>query len=277
MITVLIVDNDKFFANSLKERLMAEGQEIQVVALSHTGEDAVNKILQLEPDIALIDLIMPVNDGLWILEELAAVNYTKTGIIAMSCFENDTISQMAIDLGAKYFMVKPFEASFLKRRILQVYRTLRRSNSFFLENEQGNSLQSFQTQVGTHVPMEQNINNDVDIEQIVSDMIIRMGVAPSLKGFHYLRSSVFIMLEEEDASVGITKKIYPDVAKMYKTTLGKVERAMRHAIDSAWKKNDGVDFTRVFGFSFNKKPTNGQLLASITEHVKLRYVKNRKP
>jgi two-component system response regulator (stage 0 sporulation protein A) len=82
-----------------------------------------------------------------------------------------------------------------------------------------------------------------------------------------------MMLNEEDTAMGITKRIYPDVAKEFKTSAGKVERAMRHAIDSSWKKDEGLGCASVFGCAFSKKPTNGQLLANIVEYVKLRHLK----
>lgn len=263
-IRILIADNDKGFANMVKENIDADG-EMEVVAITTNGEATLKKIMELAPDIALVDLVMPVNDGLWILEELEEARFTQTGVIAMSGFESDTVSQMAIDLGAKYFLVKPFSCVCLKRRIAQVYRSMKAQ-----ESKIQNNLQIFPT----HKSAETLEVNEDSTEYIVSDIISRLGISPSLKGYYYIRSSVMMLLNEDDTTMGITKRIYPDVAKEYKTSAGKVERAMRHAIDSSWKKDDGMGCASVFGCTFTKKPTNGQMLANIVEYVKLRHLKN---
>lgn len=264
-IRILIADNDKSFANVVKESIDAD-DEMEIVAITTNGEATLKKIIELAPDIALIDLVMPVNDGLWILEELEEAGFRQTGVIAMSGFGSDTVSQMAIDLGAKYFLVKPFSTVCLKRRIAQVYKSMKAQ-----ENKMQSSAQL--QLIPTLKNDEFQENSEDSTEYIVSDIISRLGISPSLKGYYYIRSSVMMILNEEDTAMGITKRIYPDVAKEYKTSAGKVERAMRHAIDSSWKKDEGMGCTSVFGCPFSKKPTNGQLLANIVEYVKLRHLK----
>jgi Response regulator containing a CheY-like receiver domain and an HTH DNA-binding domain len=265
-IRVLIAYNNESSSNIIKENIEAEG-DMEVVAMTTNGEETLKKILELAPDVALVDLVMPVNDGLWILEELEEAKFTQTGVIAMSSFENDTVSHLAIDLGAKYFLVKPFSCICLKRRITQVYNDMR------VKEIKINDYESSVHEWPISKRVEINEIDEDNTEYIVSDVIIRLGIAPSLKGYYYIRSSVIMILNEEDTVMGITKRIYPDVAKEYKTSAGKVERDMRHAIDLSWKKDEGLGYEKVFGCSFHKKPTNGQMLANIAEYVKLRGLK----
>ena len=109
-----------------------------------------------------------------------------------------------------------------------------------------------------------------DLEQDVTDMIHEIGVPAHIKGYQYLREAILFTLRSADASAGITKVLYPEVAKRFSTTPTCVERAMRRAIEVAWDRGDEEIRQKIFRgtVSANKgKPTNSEFIAMIAEHI----------
>jgi two-component system response regulator (stage 0 sporulation protein A) len=71
----------------------------------------------------------------------------------------------------------------------------------------------------------------------------------------------------------ITKILYPSVAKAYKTTTSRVERAIRHAIEVAWDRGDVDTLNAYFGYTVQSsrgKPTNSEFIAMIADSLRLR-------
>ena len=115
-----------------------------------------------------------------------------------------------------------------------------------------------------------------NLEGEVSVLLSRMGISASIKGYHFIRKAVILAVEDEEVLVGITKGLYPDIAKMYKTSASKVERAIRHAIESAWKKNGPQVYFETAGYLPSEKPTNGQFIAAISEYFRLQEERPKK-
>ena len=115
-----------------------------------------------------------------------------------------------------------------------------------------------------------------NLEGEISVLLSRMGISASIKGYHFIRKAVILALEDEEALVGITKGLYPDIAKCYKTSASKVERAIRHAIESAWKKNGPQIYFEVAGYLPSEKPTNGQFLSALSEYFRLHEERPKK-
>jgi two-component system response regulator (stage 0 sporulation protein A) len=96
-----------------------------------------------------------------------------------------------------------------------------------------------------------------------------MGITASIKGYHFIRKGVMMVIENEDAILSMTKGLYPDIAKEYNTTAGKVERAMRHAIETAWKRTGKEIYSELAGYSPMEKPTNSQFIAIMSEYLRV--------
>ena len=116
-IRVLVADDNKDFATTLVNYLSVE-DDIEVVYVARDGEEALEKIISEKPDIALLDIIMPHLDGLGVLEKLNEVEMDKKPMcIILSAVGQDKITQKAINLGAQYYIVKPFDISVLVKRM----------------------------------------------------------------------------------------------------------------------------------------------------------------
>ena len=117
---------------------------------------------------------------------------------------------------------------------------------------------------------ERRENPFEELESEISILLSRMGISASIKGYHFIRKAVMMAVENQDVLVGITKGLYPDIAKQYKTTASKVERAIRHAIESVWKKNGPQIYFEIAGYLPTEKPTNGQFIAALSEYFRIK-------
>ena len=102
----------------------------------------------------------------------------------------------------------------------------------------------------------------------ISNLMIRLGIRPNLKGYQYLRTAVRICLEDRGELDGITKRLYPSVAKRHKTSADKVEHAIRHMIGASWSAGDSRLQKEVFGYAWpTKRPTNATFIARIVDYL----------
>lgn len=111
------------------------------------------------------------------------------------------------------------------------------------------------------------------VEQMISHMMLDMGVPAHLKGYRYVRTAV-LMAEEDMKVVGsVTKLLYPEIAKRYNTTDGKVERAIRNAIEISWERGNKETFEYLFGYcaeSGQGRPTNSEYIAVVADTIRMR-------
>lgn len=247
---VILADRDGFYLQRLKRCLERKG-DMQVLGMTDSGPALLEMTKELQPDIILMDILLGERDGFWVLESLK-----KDGIdcicIMISAIDSDKLVRQAINLGAEYYMAKPIQGDLLLERIHQLS-----------EHEVG--------QVKETVREEDvaDRNPFLHLEGEVSVLLSRMGISASIKGYHFIRKAVILAVEDAEVLVGITKGLYPDIAKMYKTSASKVERAIRHAIDSAWKKNGPQVYFEIAGYLPSEKPTNGQFIAALSEYFRL--------
>ena len=254
---VILADRDGFYLQRLKRCLERKG-EMQVLGMTDSGPTLLEMAKDLHPDVILMDILLSERDGFWVLE-----NLRKEGIggvcIMISAIDSDKLVRQAISLGAEYYMAKPIQGELLLERIHQL-----------LEHE---TVQREREEKKEIVAEEDPFRN---LEGEISVLLSRMGISASIKGYHFIRRGVIMAVEDEEVLVGITKGLYPDIAKMYKTSASKVERAIRHAIESAWKKNGPQVYFETAGYLPSEKPTNGQFIAALSEYFRLQEERPKK-
>ena len=111
-----------------------------------------------------------------------------------------------------------------------------------------------------------------DMDVVISDIMRQIGVPAHIKGYHYLRTAIKYCLDDSEMLSSVTKILYPSVAKKYKTTSSRVERAIRHAIEVAWDRGDVDVLSSYFGYTIQSergKPTNSEFIAMITDKINL--------
>ncbi|WVU09780.1 sporulation transcription factor Spo0A [Natranaerobius thermophilus JW/NM-WN-LF] len=274
MIDILIVDDNKEFCEILKDYL-AEHDDFNVVGTAHNGEEAIEKIKQSPPDILLLDIIMPILDGIGVLEYLQKEDFeNKPKTIMLTAFGHEKITQRAVSLGADYYILKPFSMDILADRIKQLYSGFGMSkpeidNLAATDDSKEMVLQDSQN-IGNSINPE---NNKVDLEAEITDIIHELGVPAHIKGYLYLRKAIMMVIEDPDLLNSVTKILYPKIAETFETTPSRVERAIRHAIEVAWNRNDIETIKNLFGYTINTekgKPTNSEFIAIVADKLRLK-------
>ena len=199
-----------------------------------------------KPDILIFELFLPFVDGFGILETSAEKSLNISSIVLSTADREDLVTK-ALSLGAGYCMIKPYNCELLLKRIRELC-----GKPGFAENFE-----------------KKAASNGADMEKNIAIFLNSMGINASIKGYHYLKTAVSMAAKDQDAMVGITKRLYPDVAKVHQTTSGKVERAIRHAVESSWKRGGSKVYCKMTGCYFGDKPTNGQFIGTIAECLRL--------
>lgn len=256
-IRVVIADDNREFGDILAEYLNNQ-EDIEVVGVGRDGVEACELILSNQPDIAVLDIIMPHLDGLGVLEKINTMDVDKRPLtIILSAVGQDKITQRALALGAEYYVIKPFDMDVLISRIRELKGT---KKDFIIKNtnSQFNSGRKNLTM------------NDLETE--VTNVMHEIGVPAHIKGYQYLRDAIIMVVEDLNTINSITKILYPSIAKQYKTTPSRVERAIRHAIEVAWSRGQIDTIDSLFGYTINVgkgKPTNSEFIAMVADKLRL--------
>ena len=244
--TVFIADSAEEFCASLSAALQ-HTDGFQVLGTAGDGEQAIRQILQLKPDVLVLDLMLSKQDGISVLKAISGMD-KRPAILATSGFITNFVASTAANLGARYMMLKPCDMTALVER---------------LEDIRG----------GENLRLASAPRTDkAGIESMVTSIIHEIGVPAHIKGYQYLREAIIIAVNDMDVINAITKVLYPQVAKTFQTTPSRVERAIRHAIEVAWDRGDLDTLQRFFGYTVSNtkgKPTNSEFIALIADKLQL--------
>ncbi len=267
-ITVLIADDNQEFSTTLATYLKNQ-EDMVIVGRAKDGNEALDMISSLTPDIVLLDVIMPHLDGIGVLEQMNMIKLNKKPIcIMLSAVGQDKVTRRAIELGAEYYVVKPFDIDLLITRIreLKNYKPASQ-NSNFISREINN------TNKQQYIDISNNsVNKENNIEALVTNIIHEVGVPAHIKGYQYLREAIIMVINDIDVINQITKCLYPQIANKFHTTPSRVERAIRHAIEVAWGRGEQKTVENIFGYTISAakgKPTNSEFIAMISDKLRL--------
>lgn len=266
-ITVLIADDNQEFSTTLATYLKNQ-EDMVVVGRAKDGNEALDMVSSLMPDVVLLDVIMPHLDGIGVLEQMNMIKLNKKPIcIMLSAVGQDKVTQRAIELGAEYYVVKPFDIDLLITRIreLKNYKPSSQNNNF-ISREIGISKSQY-------IDIPNNpANKEENIEALVTNVIHEVGVPAHIKGYQYLREAIIMVINDIDVINQITKCLYPQIANKFHTTPSRVERAIRHAIEVAWGRGEQKTVENIFGYTISAakgKPTNSEFIAMISDKLRL--------
>ena len=234
---------------------------MEVVASNFDGQGTVELIKKYNPDVLLLDIIMPERDGLSVLEDIIKENdIKKPTTIVMSAIGQEKITQKAIALGATYYVVKPFDMETLVDRLRDL-----------LDSTNGYEGTGF-NMCYSKTTINNNPKLSTPMEVRVTNIIHDVGVPAHIKGYQYIRGAIILAIKDEDIINAITKSLYPTLASMFNTTPSRVERAIRHAIEVAWNRGQIEMHDKIFGYTVNSnkgKPTNSEFIAMIADRLRL--------
>lgn len=250
MLKVFVADDNREFSDLLVEYLEQQ-PGINVIGKAYNGKEALELIPKDRPDIVLLDIIMPHLDGLGVLEGLNNFDFDpRPKVIMLTAFGQEDITRKAVELGASYYILKPFNMDTLVERIRLLAAT-----------------KAAQPAGGAPRPSKRPV-----LEVEVTNIIHEMGIPAHIKGYQYLREAIMMVVEEVDLLGSVTKILYPQIAIKFDTTSSRVERAIRHAIEVAWSRNNIETIKKFFGYTINTergKPTNSEFIALVADRLRL--------
>ncbi|MEE0865193.1 MAG: sporulation transcription factor Spo0A [Clostridia bacterium] len=263
-IKVFIADDNQEFSYTLSNYINSQ-EDMEVVGMARDGNEAIDLVVKTEPDVVLLDVIMPHLDGLGVLEKINEImkNNMPTCIM-LSAVGQDKVTQKAITLGAEYYVVKPFDIEVLIKRIreIKLYKPIHNTNIFITKETK---------QQYIDISKEES-KKEENLEALVTNIIHEVGVPAHIKGYQYLREAIMMVVNDIDVINQITKSLYPKIAFKFNTTPSRVERAIRHAIEVAWGRGDQKTVENIFGYTVNAlkgKPTNSEFIAMIADKLRL--------
>ncbi len=250
-IRVLMIDDNKSLVDMIEE-YFSENEKIKVVKKAYSGLEGIKVIDKNRDDydVIILDLIMPNKDGIYVLDEMKKRGISKPVIISTSYNQDEMIRKVS-EYGVRYFLLKPYDLTDLESRILEL------SNFELKENKNINLFHS-------------------GLQMSITKILHDLGVPSHIKGYQYIKEGIMLIYENPSMIGGITKELYPEIANKYNTTVSRVERAIRHAIEVSWNRGDWDLMDEIFGHSVDvdkAKPTNSEFIVTVADKLRLEYKK----
>lgn len=245
-IKVLMIDDNVELIEAVKEYFKSS----KLIEISDSANDGVEGIKKIETsiyDVIILDLIMPNKDGLYVLEEMKNKNINKKVIVATSYNSGEVIREVS-DYGVNYYILKPFDFTDLEKRILDLANKKSKSKNIDL-----------------------HYNN---LQIAITKILHQLGIPSHIKGYQYIRDGISMIFDNPDMIGGITKELYPELADKFDTTVSRVERAIRHAIEVSWNRGNWDLMEEIFGNSVDidrAKPTNSEFIVTVADKLRLDY------
>ena len=259
-LNIAIADDNERMVNLLGTLIQSDN-ELELVGQADNGKDIYDIIKEKEPDVVLLDIIMPKVDGLTVMEKVNQDHTMKKHpeFIVISAVGQEQNTENAFNLGACYYIMKPFDNDMIINRI-----------KHFKTNEQERNREI--RKIGHREKTQENKNRNLEVD--VTNIIHEIGVPAHIKGYQYLRDAISMSVEDMEMLNSITKVLYPTIAKNHQTTPSRVARAIRHAIEVAWSRGKMDTIDALFGYTVSVgkgKPTNSEFIALIADTIRLEY------
>ena len=270
-VNVVIVDDNPMILNTLDEVISSEAG-LSVIGRADNGKDAIDMIKDTQPDVVLLDLVMPQMDGITVVENIKKKTsmLKNPAFIILSAVGGEQMTEEAFQAGANYFLMKPFDKDILVKKIRRIgKRPVRPVPGKVLE-----------APLKAATPEEAAMNREEymkeHLETDITKMLHELGIPAHIKGYQYLRDAISMVVRDREMMEAVTKILYPEIAKKNYTSSSRVERAIRHAIEVAWGRGSLEVIDELFGYTISTgkgKPTNSEFIALIADKICLDYKK----
>ncbi len=239
-LTLLFTESDNDVINGYTHFFNSKNIDVQFC--KKDGFSALEAIKTSEPDIVFLDVFMPNLDAIAVKQEALKLNNPPKLFFATSSFDSESSVRQIMNEGFNYYFLKPF------------------------------SLEVVYSRIESMLNLKSGDNLSFDLEDVVTTTLHKMGVPAHIKGYVFLRQAIIASINDPSIINLVTKRLYPDIAKMNSTTASRVERAIRHAIEVAWDRGNVDVLDEYFGYTINNmrgKPTNSEFIAMIADKIRL--------
>ena len=254
-IKILIAEELENSQLKISEHLKKEG-DFNVLGSYEEEAKLLNTLKVVQVDVLIVTLFKAKFDGVKIIEELKnnSNEYLKPKhIVAVTHFISNYVNSKLNELEVDYLAVEPIYFEMFTETVKEIALS--------------------KTDYGIQSNYDPNLDGEI------TDILHEVGVPAHIKGYLYLREAITMVYHNIDILGGITKILYPDVAKKFSTTSSRVERAIRHAIEIAWVRGNVEAISEIFSYtiSYNKsKPTNSEFIAMIADRLRLNHSKEKR-
>ncbi len=267
MLRLIVADDNREF-NELLTNFFNSQPDFQVVCSAFNGKEALQAIQEQHADILLLDIIMPHLDGIGVLEQISQLELENPPqVIMLTAFGHENITHKAVELGATYYILKPFKMEVLADRLRQLNSAHPPSTNLDVNPAPNTGILGKST---AQDPPEAPLS----LEEEVTRVLHEIGIPAHIKGYLYLREAIIMVIEEIELLGSVTKTLYPRIAEQFDTTSSRVERAIRHAIEVAWTRKNTETIQKFFGYTINSqkgKPTNSEFIAMLADRLRLHH------
>lgn len=244
-ISVIIIDNETSVREHIGEIVNA-APGFKVVGEASNGLDGLNMINEKQADLVILDYFLPQIDGLSLVRQYRSrLHEHDTAFLMLTGYYSDAMAAEAQMLKVECLLQKPITKKCLMERLC----IFRNEGQFYATG-------------AVHDPMTELL---IEVTRILTDNSFSM----SYKGFNMLRDAVIIALTYEGNFSGITKIIYPELAKKYNRTIQSVERNLRSIIGAAWRNRTEHGKYSIMGKVFSRCPTNSEVVFTIADIIKI--------
>lgn len=242
-IRLLIADANNDYRAMMASAIDAE-REISLIGCASDGQETMKLIQKSKVDVLLLDLILPGGDGLYVLGRLQTLARSPA-IVVNTSFLSGMMASSCTQLGVSAVLIKPSETATIIERVRCAHEFGRKTVNH------------------THNPSK------ADQKRELTELMQTLGMSAHYCGYYYLREAVMVVLHGEPISGGMTKVIYPEVARTFSTTSVRVERCIRTMIEKLWDHGGALNFRRILGVSISEKRLcNSEIIAIIAEHMR---------
>ena len=246
-IRVLLTDEKDEATSQLANALKANRMEVKLC--QKNGAELLNLIEETNPHVVVMDAFLQHIDAVGVVSRLNMKDpVNRPLIIVMSSIDNVNFEREILRCGVDYYFLKPIDSQMVAQRIVQ--------------------LTSWKD-----VGVTGNFEPPQDLNVIITDILHQIGVPAHIKGYRYVREAIKLTVENPEMLNSVTKILYPTVAKNFKSTSSRVERAIRHGIETAWDRGDVDVLNSYFGYTIQSqrgKPTNSEFIAMIADDIRLK-------
>ncbi|NLO98227.1 MAG: sporulation transcription factor Spo0A [Peptococcaceae bacterium] len=255
-VKIIVAEDNRTLCQILQDYIQRD-ENFELTGVAYNGLEAWELIQKHNPDLVIMDLVMPNLDGIEVLERINnRTSVPRPKVIMLTAFGHEALTHQAMVMGVDYFILKPFDLEILGKRIKTLTQEIEISGP-----------QPSQTCTSV-APVGRGVNISVE----VTTMMHQLGIPAHVKGYQYIRDAILMVIEDVSLLGAVTKELYPAIAKKYNTAPSRVERGIRHAIELAWERGHMETLKRIFGYSMNierQKPTNSEFIALLADKLRV--------